>query len=43
MDPVVEALFVEGAGLDGSAGRSRTRQVTTIEREVTQWEDVGSP
>ena len=36
MDPVVEAVFVEGTGLDGSAGRSRTRQVTLIEREVWQ-------
>lgn len=33
MDPVSEAVFIEGQGLDGSTGRSRRRQVTLIERE----------
>lgn len=36
MDPVREALFVEGQGVEGSAGRSKRRQVTLIEKEV--WE-----
>lgn len=34
MDAVPEVLFIEGKGLEGSAGNSRTRQVTLIEREV---------
>lgn len=38
MDPVSEVLLVEGQGVQGSAGRSRRRQVTIIEKEV--WERV---
>lgn len=34
MDAVREAAFLEGKGIEGSAGNSRTRQVTLIEREV---------
>jgi MOSC domain-containing protein YiiM len=33
MDPLREALFIEGEGVEGSAGRSRRRQVTIIEKE----------
>jgi MOSC domain-containing protein YiiM len=33
MDPVDEALLVEGQGLEGSVGRSRRRQVTILARE----------
>jgi MOSC domain-containing protein YiiM len=33
MDPVKEALLVEGLGVEGSVGRSRRRQVTILERE----------
>jgi MOSC domain-containing protein YiiM len=38
MDPVREALLVEGTGVEGSVGRSRRRQVTIIEREV--WDEL---
>ena len=34
MDPLREALLVEGLGIEESVGRSRRRQVTLIEREV---------
>ena len=34
MDPVDEAVAVEGRGLDGGAEFDRDRQVTLIEREV---------
>jgi MOSC domain-containing protein YiiM len=40
MDPVKEALLVEGRGVEGSVGRSSRRQVTIIEKEV--WESVTS-
>jgi MOSC domain-containing protein YiiM len=36
MDPVVEATFIPGEGMQGSVGRSRRRQVTLLEREL--WE-----
>ena len=35
MDPLTEATFVAGQGIEGSTGRSSTRQVTIITRE--QW------
>jgi MOSC domain-containing protein YiiM len=40
MDPVSEALLVEGRGVEGSVGRSSRRQVTIIEKEV--WDRVTS-
>jgi len=34
MDPVDEAVVVEGKGIEGDANFGRTRQVTVIEKEV---------
>jgi MOSC domain-containing protein YiiM len=34
MDPVDQALLIEGRGLEGSAGHGGKRQVTLIEEEV---------
>ena len=38
MDPVQQATAIEGRGLAGNAGASRTRQVTLLEREV--WDEL---
>src|SRR5919109_2963846 len=38
MDPVNEARLIEGQGIAGNVDRSRSRQVTLLEREL--WERV---